>query len=153
MRILSGYVKPIMALAVTPDGKRLFSTAEGQSKTWEWDLATGAVSRKLDVSGAALAMAPAGDYLITADGVWICYHPLADGDRPRQLNVRNLDWSSLGESADVAIHPPRRLIAATYCNSSGTVRGYRTWEPDTDATVVRGGHEGSVTAVAFSPAG
>jgi WD40 repeat protein len=47
MRLLSGYQKPVLSLAVSSDGKRLYSAAKGQTLVWEWDLASGAVARKL----------------------------------------------------------------------------------------------------------
>src|SRR5688500_1858115 len=83
MRLLRGYNKAVVALAVTPDGSRLFTAAKGQSMVWEWDLSAGTVARKIKGRGnalMALAVSPAGDALALSVAVYgIALMPL-DGE-------------------------------------------------------------------------
>lgn len=91
MRLLSGYAKPVIALAVTPDGSRLFSAAQGQSMIWEWDVASAQVVRKIEHTFAtrnsvrSLPVSPAGDLLVfAAVGRGVVYRPVKGGE-PREL--------------------------------------------------------------------
>lgn len=84
MRLLSGYVKPIVALAVTPDGSRLFSAAQGQTMIWEWDLPAARVARKFrcgfDYPVEALVMAATGDFFVSVTSLQgLNYWPLTAG--------------------------------------------------------------------------
>src|SRR3954463_12876622 len=99
MRHLTGYLKPVVALAVTPDGTRLFTAADGQTTVWEWDLAAGTVTQKLKWGTAlALAASPAGDFLVRASFSRIGYWPLAGGgEEPREIDVRGSGRASLGD--------------------------------------------------------
>src|SRR5688572_30782736 len=132
MRLLAGYQKPIAALAVTPDGSRLYSAARGQAMIWEWDLAAGTVLQKLRNSSSgraveALAMSPRGDFLAPAGSYYEVWVWPADGGRPpRQLNASGIYTSP---TPALAIHPTRRLVAAPYFSRG---YGYQTWDLDAE---------------------
>src|SRR5262245_35498155 len=68
MHFLTGYTKPITAMAASPDGKRLYSAAHGQELIWVWDLDRRAVETKLRGLGGrssteGLAVSPCGGWL------------------------------------------------------------------------------------------
>src|SRR4051812_48581634 len=127
MRILSGYQKPIIALAVTPDGSRLFSAAEGHTMIWQWDLASATVTAKLKCRFShhgvhALVTSPGGDFFVSAsEGYGVGYWPL-DGSEPRQLKVGRQPQQFTSYNPGLAIHPRRQLVAASYWHS-GTGSG------------------------------
>src|SRR5262245_1970355 len=72
MHFLTGYAKPITALAVSTDGKRLYSAAHGQELIWVWDLRRRTVEAKLRGAQASrtgiagLAVAPCVGWLVSA---------------------------------------------------------------------------------------
>src|SRR5439155_27386273 len=69
MYLLTGYAKPVKALAVSLDGARLFSAAQGQTQIWEWDIPAGEVRQKLRSRGVAgMAVSPDGPWLISSEG-------------------------------------------------------------------------------------
>jgi WD40 repeat protein len=157
MRLLTGYAKPIVALAVTPDGSRLFSAAEGQTMIWQWDLAAAQVTRKLKCRFSsrgvhALVVSPRGDFLVSAsEGAGVGYWPL-DGGEPRQLDVQSDRSVRTSFNPGLAVHPRHRLVAASFW-SSHTRGGFQEWDLEAEGHTIRSGHHASVDAVAFSPDG
>jgi WD40 repeat protein len=165
VQLLTGYAKPIVALAVTPDGRRLFSAAQGQARVWEWDVASGAVARKLQSSRdgrfvRSLAVSPRGDFLASASGVqgvdlWRLRQEEA-GTRSRPLGRPGTEGNT-GPNPGVAARPDGRLVAAAYCLYGRGVYGFRLWDvaaaEDYLLVATRTGHEDPVEGVAFSPGG
>src|SRR5262245_50471023 len=164
MRHLAGYLKPIVALAVTPDGQRLFSAAFGQTTIWEWDLAAGTVTRKIRCAHfeyghgpvLGLATAPSGDFFVSVgENRGVGYWPLKAGGEPRQLDLWRSGADYVGFKSGVAVHPTRPVVAATLRQTrGGTSFGFQTWDlGDDDRRDFRVGHEDYVEAVGFSPDG
>src|SRR4051812_7642874 len=86
MQLLTGHTKPVAALALAPDGSRLFSVARGQRAIWQWDLSAGSVARKLEGGHRdaidALAVTPDGKHLLSASGeTGVVAWPLDGGER------------------------------------------------------------------------
>jgi WD40 repeat protein len=150
MQLLTGYVKPITALAVTPDGTRLFSVAQGQNTIQEWDLTTRQVTRKLRSPhpgryAIALAMSPRGDCFVSSGSqskptIW----PL-DGSEPWQLE-ESTRWQSA-----VAINQAGTLLATAWLDSPGL--GVQLWRLPEGKRAGRSGSgwRSRITALAFSP--
>jgi WD40 repeat protein len=158
MQVLTGYTKPVIALALTPDGSRLFSAGLGQTMIWEWDLGAGKVTRKLKCSFAkrgvyALAISPRGDFLVAiGTGSGVGFFPL-DGGELRRLDAEWGDEDHLSFHPGVAIHPHRQLVAASF-HRSDQGYGFQTWDlAEDDRTVIQTGHKSYVSSVAFSPDG
>src|SRR5687768_4146530 len=101
MRLLTGYAKPVVALAVTPDGARLFSAAKSQSMIWEWDLTAGEVRQKLRGNQrrvTALAVTPGGKWLVAAESWYgVLARPL-DGGKPVRFNESDHDRTAVEAS-------------------------------------------------------
>ncbi len=124
MQLLTGYVKPITALAVTSDATRLFSVAQGQNTIQEWDLTTRQVVKKLRSPhpgryAIKLVMSPRGDCFVSSGSqsrptIW----PL-DGGEPWQLE-EGARWESA-----VAINQAGTLLATVLPGSSGF--GVQLW--------------------------
>jgi WD40 repeat protein len=152
MHLLSGYAKPIIALAVTPDGTRLFSAALDQQMIWEWDLGAHKVIRKLRSQHRrgveVLAMSPRGDCFVSASTystptIW----PLGEGE-PRLLS--ECLWPA------VAIDRAGRLLASSCFKYVGNTaqRHVRLWSlPDGKPVGQIATEADSITALAFSPDG
>jgi len=159
MKLLTGYAKPVVALAITPDGKRLFSAAQGQSTIWEWELPAAAVTRKLTCSTRGnvteLVMSPRGDFFVSASGVMgVNYWPLTDVEQPRQLDLWTGEHAySAGVPAWRSTRRPDRGGVVTPQEGRGGF-GFRTWDlADEDRCVRRAGHTDDIVATAFSPGG
>lgn len=152
MQLLTGYAKPITALAVSPDGKQLFSVAHGQEMIWVWDLARGKVEEKLRGPHTrhgigALAVSPLGDWLVSVDNqTRVVGWRLPD-------HVPGHTWYAHGKRRAVAIHPEGRLIATQMVRAGKTRYGFRLTDLDTRKTVSHYGHTGEVSAFAFSADG
>ncbi len=154
MHLLTGYAKPITALALSADGTRLFSAARGQQMIWVWDLAQRKVERKLRglhtrYGIGALATAPSGDWLVSADNSTAVFSwRLPEGERRR-------NWYCHGQRKALAFHPHNRLVAGPYVGSSGKSRyGFQLIDPET-GKLVRSvqGHTDGVADLAFSADG
>jgi WD40 repeat protein len=152
MQLLTGYAKPITALAVSPDGKHLYSVAHGQQMIWVWDLARGEVEEKLRGPHTchglgALAVSPLGDWLVSVD------------NQTRAVSWRLPErvpghtWYAHGKRRVVAIHPEGRLIATQMVRAGKTRYGFRLTDLDTRKTVSHYGHTGGISALAFSADG
>jgi len=92
MQLLSGHVRPITALAVTPDGSRLYSAALQQQKIWEWDLTSRQVIRKLACThshkSSVLAMSRDGLDIACANGALRLTVVQREGGRALQIPHR-----------------------------------------------------------------
>jgi WD40 repeat protein len=128
MRLLTGYQKPILALAFTPDGAGLYSTAKGQQMIWLWDVTSATVARKLPRQGnrygiTVLAVSP--------DGHLLSGSPLADAMvwPPGQTEPRTLDdeIQLSYPRAALALSPGGRLIAGACSSRHDHVKVVRLW--------------------------
>jgi WD40 repeat protein len=154
MRILRGYQKPVVALAVSPDGARLFSAAKGQNRAWVWDLAAGEVERKLNSYNrriADLACSPDGTLLLAPGD----YHGLTvwalTGKHPPSV----FDTVT-GFHPTVASHPDSRRAAFPFAEWSAQPRrfGVQVWDlAKGEQLQLLLGHTDQVHAVAISPSG
>src|SRR5689334_7431024 len=88
MRHLAGYLKQIVTVTVTPDARRLFTAAFGQTMIWEWDLAEGTVTRKMRCPHfdwghgpvITLASSPDNTFVVSAaENRGVGYWPLKEG--------------------------------------------------------------------------
>src|SRR4051812_45020997 len=117
MHLLNGYAKPVRALAVSADGARLFSTAQGQSTIWVWDLATNEVKDRwrdpLSGSVQALAVSPCGEWLLAAREYYggVAAWPLAAGG-PVAFEDNSRDRT--GSQAMLAIRPDGKFVATPW---------------------------------------
>ncbi len=150
MQLLTGYSKPIIALAVTPDATRLFSAAQGQSTIWEWDLATRQVKNKLRTPhqgryAVELAMSPRGDCLVSngqvsAPIIW----PLGAGEpQPLEESIRweaAVTFNRAGCLLATAVNDPGEFGVQLWCLPDGKRAGR--------SAQARMSH---ITALAFSP--
>src|SRR5262249_53739060 len=112
MHLLTGYAKPVKALAVSPDGARLFSAAEGQSLVWEWDLATHELKGKLPGARGnavtSMAISPDGKWLVAAEAEQgVVAWPL-DGGAP--VRFRHGGDDGTARTPGLSIHPDGRLV-------------------------------------------
>lgn len=162
MRILSGYQKPITALAVSPNGARLCSAAAGQSRVWVWDLASGNVVTKLrnpinNSHVGALACSADGCWLLAAGehfGVTAWALPDGPADALQGGVMDRADHWTI-ERPDVTIHPNGGRIAFAATRRGGACpHRIQTW----DLLARRRKHlvwafARPVNAVAFSPGG
>src|SRR5689334_21428289 len=126
MRLLTGYAKPIRALAISHDGARLFSAAKGQSTVWEWDLAAGAVTQKLrgcQNPVASLAVTPDGKQLVAAlaHGGVVAW-PIGAGET-RRLLEESADDHTVCEPT-LSIHPAGRLVATPWSRYRDQAKGF-----------------------------
>jgi WD40 repeat protein len=156
MRLLSGYAKPVKAVAVSPDGGRLFSAAEGQSTIWVWDLAAGAVAQKWRDDPArtvhALAVSPCGKWLVAAmeDGMLTAW-PLDGGD---PVPFERANHETFSPRVNVSIRADSKLVATPWYNYRARSHGVQLWDlaAAKSARRIKGGDE-AVDAVLFSPDG
>ncbi len=159
MHLLAGYHKPIVALALSPDGARLYSAARGQQMIWVWGLARREVERKLRGQHRkgvqALACSANGEWLLSAEeNFGVAAWRLGDGGEGRLLPRDQSDWTSA--SPAVAIHPDSCLAAFPFWSfgDEEARHGIQLWGlPEGKRRKVIRGHVRAVTSVAFSPAG
>lgn len=156
MHLLSGYNKPIKALAISPDGTRLFTVAQGQKMVWEWDLAARQVKQKLGGHRNhvdALATSPDGKWLVAAES-WlpgVLAYPL-DGGEP--VRFEESDGDRTASDPNLSIHPDGNLVAAPWHNYRERACGFQLWDLATGKKVKAvKGHLEYVNAVAFCPVG
>jgi WD40 repeat protein len=155
MHLLTGYAKPITALAASPDGRRLFSAAKGQQQVWAWDLQRRAVEAKLRGPHTrhgigALAASPCGGWLASADNYTAVVSWRLPAGAPHRL------WYDAGARKALAFHPRLPLLAAPLVRSEGrdSKYGFQLLEVESGKAVKRGrGHAESVCDLAFSPDG
>ncbi len=155
MHLLTGYAKPITALAASPDGRRLFSAAKGQQQIWAWDLQRRAVEAKLRGPHTrhgigALAASPCGGWLASADNYTAVVSWRLPAGAPHRL------WYDAGVRKALAFHPRLPLLAAPLVRSEGrdSKYGFQLLEVESGKAVKRGrGHAESVCDLAFSPDG
>lgn len=157
MRILRGYHKPIVALAVSPNGTRLYTAAHGHTQIWQWHLADGTVERKLRGGHLkeirALACSPDGRLLLSAEpSLGVFAWSLADGTS-RPLPRRPAERSLI--VGDLVIHPGSRLAAASRWETYDLQPyGVQLWDLDGDELPrVLTWRSGCTSALAFSPSG
>lgn len=158
MQLLTGYAKPVVALAVSHDGSRLFSAGKGQTRIWEWDLAAATLTRKHECPSASrgihvMATAPRGDFFVwSSAGRGVGFFPLAASGEPRQIDQAWGEEDHLSFYPGLAVHPRRHLVAASF-HRKGQGFGFQTWDLHEDRSAVRVGHDSYVSSVAFSPDG
>jgi WD40 repeat protein len=154
MHLLTGYAKPVKALAVSLDGSRLFSAAQGQSLIWEWDLLTREFKQKLPSAHSkpfeSLAVTPDGKWLVggeTHRGVVVW--PLAGGE-PRRFGESGDDTTGFGTT--VSIDSTSTQVATPWHNWRERAMGVMLWDLRTGKKIkaVRG-HTERVRAAAFCP--
>jgi WD40 repeat protein len=155
MRLLTGYNKPLVTLAVSPDGRRLFSAAKGQSMVWEWDLPSGEVRQKLRGNRrrvTALAVTPDGKWLVAAESWYgVLARPL-DGGEPVRFD--HSDGDRTATEATLSMHPDGKLVATPWFNYRERAQGFALWDVATGKKVKAvKGHAARVEAVALSPDG
>lgn len=156
MHLLSGYAKPVRTLAVSHDGARLFSVAQGQSTIWEWDLATKEVKGKWrDGRGGtiqALAVSPCGKWLVAAkESTGGTAWPL-DGSAAVAFQDEQNDHTS--SQATLAIRHDGKLVATPWHSWRNGSLGFMLWDLATGTVTKRiKGRDEQVAAVAFSPGG
>jgi RNA polymerase sigma factor (sigma-70 family) len=144
--VLKGHTDPILALAISPDGKTLASG--GWDTTVRlWDVATGNELRTLDGHRNqvyTLAFAPDGKTL--ASGSWdrtVRLWNVATGKQLRTLDGHKASVRALAFSPD-----GKSLV------SGGADQLVKVWDPSGAKNVVTlRGHKGAVRAVAFSADG
>jgi WD40 repeat protein len=155
MHLLTGYAKPITAMAVSPDGARLYSAARGQQMIWVWDLERRAVEKKLRGEHTrhgigALAVSPCGGWLVSADNSTVIFRwRLPDGAPKRS-------WYAHGARKALCAHPERPLVVTQLgrASSDKSAQGFQLLDLES-GKVVKGvrGHKGEVYHLAFSAAG
>ena len=154
MHLLTGYTKPIRSLAVTPDGRRLFSAARGQSMIWEWDLNADTLTRKIRAVRAvgSLAVTPDGNGSVTAESYQgVVARPLGGGE-PRCFDTRAT--TAPAATPVISIHPAGKLVATPWYRFRPSAVGFLLWDLETGRKVKAvGGHVNLVHAVAFCPVG
>jgi WD40 repeat protein len=129
MYLLSGYAKPVKALAVSRDGTRLFSAAKGQAQVWEWDLTDREVKQKLRGAHSAvetLAVSPDGKWLLAGEGhrgvtVW----PL-DGGEPFRFEETDGDYTSF--DATVSVNASSTQVVTPWENWRDRRFGAMVWD-------------------------
>lgn len=153
MQLLSGYAKPIAALAVSPDGKHLYSTADGQEMVWIWDLASGEVEEKLRGLRArngvrAVAASPCGTWLVAGvNGNRVAGWRLPDREECR-------GWSPYSRAEVIAVSPKGPLVAVPGSRGTGRARfGFELRDLEARKSVKQRGHARVVSALAFSADG
>lgn len=158
MRILNEYLSPVIALAISCDGSRLYTAAQGQVQVWVWDVATGKVLLKFSPDNfssrrvTALACSPVADCcaVVTDLGpVQVCK---SDGSKVQHL-LSSVPGSDLGSHA-LAFHPAgTHLAAGLFVRGAGTV-GFQTWDLSTTAASAWGAGDGvAILALTYSPCG
>jgi WD40 repeat protein len=155
MRTLRGYQKPVVALAVSPDGARLFSAAKGQTRVWVWDLATGEVEGKWPgFQGGGIV-----DLAVSPDGAWLLSANARDGLTAWRVSG-DLDstivHTTTSSQPTVSFHPDgRRAAFPGWERVEGGYRpGVQIWDLAGNRRLkMLPGHSGEVYPVAFSPGG
>jgi WD40 repeat protein len=158
MQLLTGYAKPIIALAITPDGKTLYSAAEGHSMVWEWDLETHQIKRKLRTEDnrygfSALALVPIGRRLLASQ----IYGRLLDVDLDtgESRGVSVYQGATGGGTPTPAVHPGGRFLAVPFHRSWQSAHsGYAIFDLETSKRVAeKEGHNSQINHLAFSADG
>jgi WD40 repeat protein len=151
MQLLTGYAKPITALAITADGSRLYSVAEGQQMVWEWDLDEQKVLRKIRCGHrrpiAALALTPEGDFLLTvpAFGALVVL-ALESGE----IRSPGHWYRAANAHPAVAVSRDGRLAASSF-SRRGQGHGYLIWDiQESRRTAEITGHDRPIHDIAFS---
>jgi WD40 repeat protein len=142
--LFEGNVK-ILSIAFSPDGKTL-AWGDDAGTVRLWDLRAGQESTRLAIPARPVdrvAFRPDGKSLAAAARGGICLWDLATGKETRRLPLLRE-----GLAACIAFSPDGRAMAAA--DGGHTVR---VWDLATGAALFRGGHEGAVTAVAFTENG
>jgi WD40 repeat protein len=157
MRLLTGHTSPPTALALSPDGRRLYSAAQSQRVIRVWDVETGEVERTLrgrHYKGVqSLALSSDGRWLLSAEtfaGVAV-WHVGGAGEG-RRLG-EHLDQTS--PQPAVAFRPGSALAAWPFWSTAGAEGfGVQLWDVEEGhrRKVIRG-HADAVHCLAFSPDG
>lgn len=152
MHLLTGYRKPVLALAASPDGSRLYTAAEGQTLVWEWDVGERQVLRKLrspHTAGiAALACSPDGTHLASVSDhhdavLWV----LRDLE---QTQLRMPQSTAHVRRPALAFRPDSLQIAAPVMAQNNRY-GFQTWDvPDGKAGLSVRDHSAVVLHLAYS---
>jgi eukaryotic-like serine/threonine-protein kinase len=144
--VLRGHARPVVALALSPDGRRL---ASGSEDGWVrlWDVPSGreiAGANEHHLALRSVQFSPDGRSLVSAG-----YDPTSYlWDATTGRAIRALRGHEKGVWAAVFSPDGRRLASAS---DDGTLR---LWDPSTGETLaVLRGHEDIVRAVVFSPDG
>src|SRR4051794_31588429 len=123
MQILSGSTKPTVALALTPDGARLFSVGRGLRTIRDWNLASGELAA--EHKGAhrdaieGLLVTPDGRHLISASSETVVVRPMGGSPRPLATTPNQRLWRG-----SLAFDHRDGLVFAP-CNGEGCC--YQSW--------------------------
>jgi WD40 repeat protein len=144
--VLSGHTSPVVALAFSPDGKKLASCSEGQEdyQIWLWDLAKKTKTPLVGHEDTATQLA------FSTDGKWLLSYD-------KRQNV--IQWDSAtgghrdpfrlaGRISCVALSPDGRHVLSGHLDST-----LRLWDVEKGGEVRLEGHKDRITSVAFSPSG
>jgi WD40 repeat protein len=153
MRLLSGYQKPVPYLAVSPDGRTLYTAGEKQKTVRVWDLERGEVVEQLRSPGGeilSLACSADGTRLVTlGSGVFVSawnlpsHHPFAawtvsrEGYLPRSIMTLSPDASTIAIPIQNSLwHNCVHLVALATGERVGMLTGDDSvitaldWSPD-----------------------
>jgi WD40 repeat protein len=153
MQTLTGYNKSIVALAISPDGSRLYSAGQKQTLVWVWDLNKLEVEKKLrghTTAVESLCCSPNGEWLLSA----VEYGALACRAGGAWQSLRIRDDRNDEFRPDLAIHPNSRLAAFPRYRARHEPHGVQLWDlEEGNRLKVIEGHTKPVCSVAFSPSG
>ncbi len=140
---LDGHKYGVLALAFSPDGRRLYS-AGAEHKVRCWDVDKRKELYVIETMCSNFALSPKGDLLAT------CYHgrPLTLWDADTGKRLREISGAGV-DSEDVAFCPDgKRLV------SFGAAAAVGVWDVETGKDLTpNSGHRQAVLGVAFSPSG
>jgi WD40 repeat protein len=149
--VLKGHSGPVLSLAFSADGKRLF-TGSIDSTIREWDLDTRKeiqIIRDHSSWVNSLATDPAGRWLASAGSDNMLQVRIQRDSRLNNIRLTNIIPVKDGEIRAVALAPNGKFVAAGIRYS-----GVRVWDLETNREIASfQAHAGETWAVAFTPDG
>jgi WD40 repeat protein/cytochrome c-type biogenesis protein CcmH/NrfG len=140
---LEGPTQPIRALAFSPDGKRLAAGGDG-GEAFVWDVPTHKLLHSSTAGSyvSGLTFASEDELIMSAWGGGIFRQSISDGKAPRRAAGLTFVNSHAVSKGLVAAGAPDGSIHLLHLRDLTTAGG-----------ALKGGHDGSPTALAFSPDG